>query len=171
MARGLQEDPLNLLYRHHYAVGLRHAGRLEDAEDELRKVLEIDEHFPLALGSLGAVCAQRGSDQEALSLTERAFALTPWAHPIIGQLAALRVRVETAAGADALLETLGSGESYGAATGLAVFHAMCGELDRAAKWAERAIEERHPPLLRILGPLLYSTPVWPGLAKLMRLPG
>jgi serine/threonine-protein kinase len=171
MARALQEDPLNLLYRHHYAIGLRHAGRPEDAEDELRKILEIDEHFPFALGSLGALCAQRGSDEEALRLTEKAYELMPWAHPIIGQLAALRARAGTASGAGALLETLGSGQTYGAATGLAVFHAMCGEFDRAATWAERAIEERYPPLLRILAPLLRSTPVWPALAKLMNLPG
>jgi hypothetical protein len=35
--------PLNLLYRHHLAVGFRHAGRAEEATAELRKVLEIDE--------------------------------------------------------------------------------------------------------------------------------
>ncbi|MDO8678353.1 MAG: protein kinase [Acidobacteriota bacterium] len=58
MTWGLELDPLNLLYRHHLAVGLRHAGRLEDAESELRKVLEIDENFPLALDTLGAICAQ-----------------------------------------------------------------------------------------------------------------
>ena len=77
MARGLQEDPLNLLYRHHLAVGLRHAGRLDDAEAELRKVLEIDENFPLALGTLGAICAQQGRFEEALAWTERAQASTP----------------------------------------------------------------------------------------------
>ena len=98
MARGLQEDPLNLLYRHHLAVGLRHAGRLEDAEAELRKVLEIDENFPLAVGTLGAVCAQQGRFGEALTLTERAYALTPWAHPIVGQLAALWFAPEPRAG-------------------------------------------------------------------------
>jgi TolB-like protein len=65
MARGLQEDPLNLLYRHHYAVGLRHAGRPEDAEAELRMVLEIDGNFPYALATLGAVCAQQGQVEEA----------------------------------------------------------------------------------------------------------
>ena len=78
MAKGLQEDPLNVLYRHHFAVGLRHAGRLEDAEAELRKILEIDEDFPLAVGTLGAICAQQGRFEEALTLTERAYRLTPW---------------------------------------------------------------------------------------------
>jgi len=171
MAWGLQEDPLNLLYRHHFAVGLRHAGRLEDAEAELRKVLEIDENFPLALGTLGALCAQHGRFEEALAWTERAHATMPWANPIVGQLAALLVGAGDTSRADALIEKLGPGKAYGAPTGLAVFHAMCGEFDRAAEWAEHAIEGRYPPLVAILGPLLRSSPKWPALAKLMNLPG
>ena len=161
MAWGLQEDPLNLLYRHHFAVGLRHAGRPEDAEAELRKVLEIDENFPLALGTLGAVCAQQGRFEEALAWTERAHATMPWANPIVGQFAALLVRAGTRSRADALLEKLGTGKAYGAPTGLAVFHALCGEFDRAAEWAEHAIEERYPPLVAILG--RSSDPVPGGL--------
>jgi hypothetical protein len=104
-------------------------------------------------------------------LTERAHELTPWANPIIGQLAALLVRAGTASRADALIEKLGSGQACGAPAGLAVFHALRGEFDRAAKWAEQAIEERFPPLVAILGPLLRPTPRWPALAKLMNLPG
>ena len=171
MARGLEEDPLNVLYRHHFAVGLRHAGRLEDAEAELRKILEIDENFPLAVNTLGAICAQQGRFEEALTLTGKAYALTPWRHPVIGQLAALLVRAGATSRADPLLEKLGTGEEYGAPTGLAVFHALCGEFDRAADWAEHAIEERYPRLVPILGPLLRSSPRWPALAKLMNLPG
>ena len=154
MTWGLELDPLNLLYRHHLAVGLRHAGRPEDAEAELRKVLEIDENFPLALETLGAVCAQQGRFEEALTLTERAYALTPWASPTVGQLAALLVRAGATSRADALIEKLRRGEVCGAPAGLAVFHAMCGEFDRAAEWAERAIDERHPLLVRTLRPLL-----------------
>jgi serine/threonine protein kinase/tetratricopeptide (TPR) repeat protein len=170
MAWGLQEDPLNLLYRHHYAVGLRHAGRLEDAESELRKVLEIDENFPLALSTLGAVCAQQARVGEALALTERASLLMPWANAIVGQRAALLVLTGATSRADALIEKLMPGTAYGAPTGLALFHAMCGDLDRAAHWAERSIEERYPPLVAILAPLLRTTPTWPALARLMNLP-
>ena len=171
MASGLQEDPLNVLYRHHFAVGLRHAGRLEDAEAELRKILEIDANFPMAMNTLGAICAQQGRFEEALALTERAYALTPWRHPVIGQFAALLVRAGATSRAEALLEKLGTGKEYGAPTGLAVFHALRGDLDRAAAWAEQAIEERYPRLVPILGPLLRSSPRWPALAKLMNLPG
>ena len=170
MARGLQEDPLNVLYRHHFAVGLRHAGRLEDAEAELRRILEIDESFPLAVGTLGAICAQQGRFEEALALTEKAYALTPWNYPIIGQLAALLVRAGATSRADALLEKLGTGKVYGAPTGLAVFHAVRGEFDRAAEWAEQAIHERYPRLVPILGPLLRPSPRWHALESLMNLP-
>jgi serine/threonine protein kinase len=171
MARYLPEDPLNLMYRHHLAVGLRHAGRLEDAEAELRKVLEVDENYPLAVGTLGALCAQQRRFDEALTLTERAHALIPWANPIIGQLAALLVRAGATSRAEALIDNLRSGKAYGAPTGLAVFHALCGEFDQAAEWAEQAIEERYGLLIHILGPLLGSTSHWPALARRMNLPG
>jgi serine/threonine-protein kinase len=171
MARGLEEDPLNVLYRHHFAVGLRHAGRLEDAEAELRRILEIDENFPLALNTLGAICAQLGQFEEALTLTEKAYALTPWRHPVIGQLAALLVRGGATNRADALLKELGTGKTYGAPTGLAVFHALCGDLDQAADWAEHAIHERYPRLVPILAPLLRCSRRWAGLAHQMNLPG
>jgi tetratricopeptide (TPR) repeat protein len=170
MAKGLEEDPINLLYRHHFAVCLRNAGRLEDAEAELRRVLDLDENFPLAVGTLGAICAQRGRFGEALTLSEKAHALTPWSNPIVGQLAALLVRTGATSRAEALLERLRPGTACGAPTGMAVFHATCGEFDRAAEWTERAIEQRYPLLVSILGPLLRQRPGWPALARMMNLP-
>ena len=137
---------------------------------ELRRILEIDESFPLAVGTLGAICAQQGRFEEALALTEKAYTLTPWNYPITGQLAALLVRAGATSRADALLEKLGTGKVYGAPTGLAVFYAVRGELDRAAEWAEQAIHERYPRLVPILGPLLRPSPRWHALESLMNLP-
>ena len=168
MTWGLELDPLNLLYRHHLAVGLRHAGRLEHAEVELRKVLEVDENFPPALDTLGAICAQQGRFDEALVLTERAYSFAPWASPTVGQLAALLLRSGATSRAKAFLETLQSGEVCGASAGLAIFHAMCGEHDRAVEWGGRATEERHPLLVRALRPLL-TVQQWSTLAKRMNL--
>ncbi|HXW05450.1 MAG TPA: protein kinase [Vicinamibacterales bacterium] len=170
MGRALEEDPLNLLYRHLYARGLRHLGRLDEAEAELRGVLDIDPNFPWALETLGAVCAQQGNSEEALALTERARAVTPWSYTVMGQLAALRERAGDRMGADALLETLGTGEGYGASTGLAIFHAMTGNAEQAAEWAARGIAQRFLPLVYILAPLLRSQPQWPALARLLSLP-
>ena len=128
----------------------------------MRKVLEVDENFPLALDTLGAICAQQGRFEEALSLTERAYGFTPWASPTVGQLAALLVRSGETNRANTLLEKLRSGEVCGAPAGLALFHAMRGEFDRAVEWAERAVEERHPLLVRTLRPLLGVEVVGPG---------
>ena len=164
MEKGLEGDPINLLYRHHLGVCLRNAGRLDDAEAELRRVLELDEDFPMAVGTLGAVLAQRGRLGEALTLTEKAHALTPEANPIVGQLAALRVLTGSASGAEVLLERLRPGTLCGAPTGMAVFHAMCGEFDEAAEWTGRAIEARYPFIVAVLAtaPRLHFQVACPG---------
>jgi serine/threonine protein kinase/tetratricopeptide (TPR) repeat protein len=170
MKKGLEGDPINLLYRHHLAVGLRNAGQLDDAQAELRRVLELDEKFAMAVGTLGAVLAQQGRFEEALALSERAHVLTPGSNLIVGQLAALLVRTGAASRAETLLDGLRPGTACGAPAGMAVYHAMCGEFDRAAEWAERAIDVRYPLLVALLRPLLGSTPVWPALARMMNLP-
>jgi serine/threonine protein kinase/tetratricopeptide (TPR) repeat protein len=170
MAYGLEGDPLNLLYRHHLARGLWHAGRLEEAEAELRKVLDLDKSFPPALETLGAICAQQGRFPEALALTENAFTLMPWANVTAGQLAALLARTGYRSRADELVGALRPGVAYGAATGMMVYHAVCGEFDQAYDWAERAIDERHPELVKILRPLLRTTSGWPVLTKRINLP-
>ncbi|MBZ5634978.1 MAG: protein kinase [Acidobacteriia bacterium] len=170
MEWGLQGDPLNLMYRWLLARGLRLAGRLDDVEAELRAVLEIDENYPHALATLGSICAQQGRFEEALTVTRKANAVMPWSNPVIGQLAALLVRTGAASQADHLIEKLGPGTAPGAASGLVIFHAVCGDLDRAAKWAELAIEQRDMPFVQNLGPFLQPTPWWPALAKLMNLP-
>jgi tetratricopeptide (TPR) repeat protein len=170
MERGLQGDPLNLLYRHLYARGLRLAGRLDDAKAELRSILEIDDKYPYALGTLGSICAQEQKYDEALPLTEKAYALMPWSSLTAGQLAAILVRTGGVRRADNLIQKLISDEPPGAMAGLVVFHGLCGEIDLAVQWAERAIEWRDMALIQNLGWLLRPTSHWPALAKLMNLP-
>jgi serine/threonine-protein kinase len=171
MERGLEGDPLNLLYRHHYARGLRLGGRFQDAEAELRKILEIDEDYPHALATLGSVCAQQERFEEALALTERAHALMPWSSLVIGQFAAILVRTGATSRAGTLIEKLSDGTFELAPIGWVVFHSLCGNVDQAAEWAERAIEQRDMPFVQNLGPFLKPTASWPALARLMNLPG
>ena len=170
MARALEEDPLNLLYRHLYARGLRHLGRLDEAEAELRGILDVDANFPWALETLGAVCAQQGNSEEALAFTERAHVVTPWSCTVVGQLAALLQRAGDRTRADALLRSLGTGEAYGASTGIAIFHAMRGDAEQSAEWAARGIAQRFLPLVYMVAPLLKSQRQWPALARLLNLP-
>ena len=74
MKKGLEGDPINLLYRHHLAVGLRNVGRLDEAEAELRRVLELDEHFALAVGTL-VPCARRRVIRRSSRIDERSHVL------------------------------------------------------------------------------------------------
>ena len=138
-------------------AGFDTSGGSTRREAELRGVLDVDANFPWALETLGAVCAQQGNSEEALALTERAHVVTPWSYTVMGQLAALLDRVGDRKRVDALLETLGTGEGYGASTGLAIFHAMKGDPEQAAEWAARGIEQRFLPLVYMVAPLLTIT--------------
>ncbi|HEY3936498.1 MAG TPA: winged helix-turn-helix domain-containing protein [Bryobacteraceae bacterium] len=167
MERGLQGDPLNLLYRHHYARGLRLAGKLGETEMELRNILEIDEEVPYALGTLGSLCAQQGRYDDALELTERAHNLVPWSASLIGQLAAMLIRTGAQSRAEALIDTLKSGAAYRTPTGILVFHLLCGQFEAAEEWAELAVEQRDMQLIQNVGVFLRQTSWWPRLAKRM----
>jgi len=171
MERGLEGDPLNLLYRHHYARGLRLAGRIEQAESELRTILEINPNYPHALGTLGLFYAQQGRLEEALRLSEKAHALMPWSTLTSGQLAALLLQTGKTDSAEPLQQQLKNGPEQTTSIGLVAFYGLCGEIEEAAKWAERAIEHRYMPFVHNLSPFFRSTPRWPGLAKRMNLPG
>lgn len=169
MRYGLETDPLNLLYRHHLAVGLWHADRRDDAEAELRRALALDEHYALAQSTLGMLQAQQGRFSEALALTEKAHAAVPENAVTIGALAALLVRAGDNGRGIRLIDQLTPGHAYGAPIGVALFHAMRGETDRAFEWAARAIEQRFPPIVHILRPLLGRETGWAELAQMMNL--
>jgi serine/threonine-protein kinase len=166
----LDEDPLNHLYRYILANALWHSGRLDEAIGELRKILEVEESYGPAVFLLSAIRGQQGFPEESLRLSETAYGLMPWSSPLIGQFAALLARAGAPDRAKALIDELKSGQVCGAPAGLAAFHGLLGELDQAAEYAERAIDERYPKFIHILRPLFQHTPQWPALARRMRLP-
>jgi Tfp pilus assembly protein PilF len=70
--RGLQEDPLHLLFRVLLAFCMEAAARYEDASTELRRILELDENYWVAYTMLVWNHALRGMFPEALPLAARA---------------------------------------------------------------------------------------------------
>jgi hypothetical protein len=76
--------------------------------------------------------------------------------------------------AEALLAKLRPGEAYGAPRAFAVFHILCGAVEKAADWTEKAIEQRDPLMMLFLrypiAKALRSSARWPALAKMMNLP-
>ena len=94
--------------------------------------------------------------------------------PAVGVYAGVLVRTGRQDRGKEVVQKLGSGVSYGASTGLAVYHICCGEIDLAADWFEKAIEERYSMVVAFLqgaiGQPLRASPRWPKLAALMNLP-
>ena len=150
------------------------AGRHAEAEEHLRQTVALDPNFFLPWYNLAEHYAARQMFAEALPFAEKAFSLAPWLATIVGVYAALLVlygRAGSGIGSD---PKAGSGEAYGASRGLALFYLCCGEIDRAADWFEKAIEERCnnvPAILQsAIAEALRASERWPKLAALMNLP-
>ena len=93
---------------------------------------------------------------------------------MIGLLAATLVRAGDRKRAEGFVQQLMELPPHGIPMGMALYHLMCSEMDSAADWIEKAIEQRAPSLLILLRhPLLKplrSSPRWPGLMRMMNLP-
>lgn len=170
---GLQEDPLNFLLRINRASYLAAADRAEEAAEGYREVLELNPSMMLAQFNLAGRHASLGEWDRALPLCEEAFALAPLPR-VIGLLAGLLERTGDVQRAEALLQKLQPADALGVPLGLAMYHWVLGEIEAAADWFERAIDQRDPVgpiLLRFwYGTELRATPRWAGLMRKLNLP-
>jgi hypothetical protein len=110
-----------------------------------------------------------------LAFAEKGFSLAPWTPITAGLLAGLLVKSGDGARAAELIERLGDGRASGAPVAFAIFHLLCGEVEKAAEWTERALEQKQPFVSMVLltppwKPLLRCSTRWPKLAKMMNLP-
>jgi TolB-like protein/Tfp pilus assembly protein PilF len=174
LERALLGDPLQTSIRNFMAVCLGAAGRYTEAEENFRQASNLDPNFFWAYGYLAQLYVARRMFGEALPVAKKAFAVAPWYAPIVGLYAGLLVRNGEQDRGKELVLKLGSGEAYGASAGWAIFHTCCGEIDLAADWFEKAIEERDSivmgSLQSAIGEPLRASPRWPKLAALMNLP-
>jgi TolB-like protein/Tfp pilus assembly protein PilF len=170
--RALEQDPLNLVFRLALAIALRANGRFEEAEMQLRQVLEIEPHFSVALMVLSIDRWRRNALDEAVALAEEAHRWAPSNPQLIGFLAGLMATKGDQSRADAFLQQLGTGEAAGAALGLFMYHLVRGDVNHAADWIAKAIEQRHPQAVQALnGSILRGSPRWAPLARTVNLPG
>jgi len=172
--RAREEDPLNPIIRVGLAVSLTAAGEDEEALSEARGILELDPDFVSAY-TLQALNVTKAPLPEALAFAEKGFTLAPWNPINAGLLAGLLVRSGDRARAAKLVGGLGDGQANGAPVAFAIFHLLCGEVEKAAEWTEKALGQRHNMVAMLLltppwNPLLRSSTRWPKLAKMMNLP-
>ena len=174
LERALKEDPLNVQCQTQLAVFYWAAGRNQEATEQFRKALELDENFWLALMVQAVWHAEEGRLEEARALAEKVYAVAPKSPRGIGQMAGVLSRMGETERSERLLQELGDGTAYGIPFGFMVFHTMRSEYDQAADWAEKAIEQRDPNALpAIFGPnrkWFVANGRWPKLARMMNLP-
>jgi tetratricopeptide (TPR) repeat protein len=142
---------------------------------ELRKALEIDENAWFVHAALVRSYLLKGAVPEALRCAETAYRLAPWNAIVVGQLAALLVRIgDRSRGEASIRQFMDSSNPRSTSIGMVFYHLICEETDAAAGWFEKAIEERDPALIPyVRHPLikpLRSSSRWPALAKMMNLP-
>ena len=171
--RAVQVDPLHLQYRVSMMMCLGAAGRYTEVEEHFRQARDLDPNFFRPYYLLADLYAARQMFAEALPFAEKSYSLAPWYAPGVGVYAGLLVRLGEPDRGREIIQKLGAGEAYGASKGLALFHTCCGEIDLAADWFEKAIEERFPLVPQFLqnaiGEPLRASPRWPKLAAMMNL--
>jgi len=163
-------DPLNALARARLLTALCFGGRYPETLAEAGKALELDQNNHLAHLMIAHALLGQGKSADARRAAEEAYRHGPWHSGTIGTLAGLLKQAGETERALQLIATMRTMVP----PGMLIYHLVCGEIDLASDWCERAIEQHEPfltPLIsaRIFKPL-RSSPRWPRLARMMALP-
>jgi tetratricopeptide (TPR) repeat protein len=178
MRGALAEDPLNPLVRWTLGAGLRSARLDAEADARFREVVDMrwERSSAIAEVALSGNRLAEGAVDEALTFAEAAYAHYPTMPAAIGQLAGMLARTGQGDRADALTNQLMPGTTFGAPFGLSLRYLAVGDLDSAADWLEHALEQRDLWVSFLLnvgnigGRVMWASPRWPKLAKLMNVP-
>jgi serine/threonine-protein kinase len=169
-----QGDPLNPVVQGTLAFALMATGRLDEAEEQFRHMLQLAPGYLVALGGTAVFFASQGQFQEAQAWLEKAYPLAPEAPFLVGSLAGAMARNGETARAEELAAQIRGGPAHRVNVGMLYYYLYSGDVERAAEYAERAIEERYTGLAigltsEFARPLRESVR-WPKLAKMMNLP-
>lgn len=175
VGESVQADPLNVAWRTSRAHLHGLAGDHTAVIDETREILARDSSQWIAHLYGAEANWATGQTSKALALIEAGHRLVPWHARTSGMFAALldlsgeRVRADEIVG-----RLTATPDAPGAATGLVVHAVMTGDIEAAARWWARAIDQRD--LWVIFNARAWFTrelrasPHWPALAARMGLP-
>jgi hypothetical protein len=109
-----------------------------------------------------------------VAAAREALRVGPWYPDSVATLAAALRLSGDEEEARGLFERLGSGGGVGDCRAHAVYHVLCGELDAAADWTEKAIAERDPGMMFYLRFTIFrplrASPRWARIATMLNLP-
>jgi Tfp pilus assembly protein PilF len=172
MKLAVAQDPLNVSFRAITASHLVHARRYDEAITEVHKALDMDPGNFAARFILVEAYQAQGPPERALAAAEQAYAAAPWNGNIVGMYGGLLAQVGDASRGEAIMQALGDARTNPFSR--VFFHLLRSEIDQAADWYERSIEQRELFAI-ICAPAPVILPLrksarWPRLAKLMNLP-
>ena len=171
MRRAVEQDPLNATWGAIWAAHLIHAGKPADAIREALRATELEPLYFVAHQLLGEAYLAAGSLTDAIAAFERAHRQAPWNAMPTGLLGGALWMAGDTARATALLAEM---RSPAPRWGRVWYHVYTGELDEAANWYERVVDERDPfALVYAASPQLASLRAhwrWPAIARMMHLP-
>jgi TolB-like protein len=167
--KAIAQDPLNPFWRARRCLPLLHAGMYERAIVEGHQALDFNKSDFLPYSVIAAAHFFMGNVAEAREPAEEAVRRAPWSATAVGFLAGLLALTGEEERAEKLIESMHEMN----AVGMIWHHLVCGHIDAAIDWYERAIEQRQPMavLLAAAGYMkaVRSSLRWPKLAKMMNL--
>jgi TolB-like protein/Tfp pilus assembly protein PilF/predicted Ser/Thr protein kinase len=172
MRRAVEEDPLNVSWRAILASHLNLGQMNDQALEEVLKALEIDENHWLAICILGQIYMATGQYAEAAAAAEKAHRVNSLHSMPSAVLAAALVQLGKSDRAAEVLREMG--DSPKPIWGRVEYHLYRSEIDAAADWYEKMIEQREPFSVIYAGSSLCNdlrqSPRWPALARKINLP-
>jgi tetratricopeptide (TPR) repeat protein len=172
MKLAVEQDPLNVPFRAITASHLVHAGRYDEAINEIHTALDMEPGNFAARFILIEVYQAQGPPERALAAAEQAYAASPWHANTVGMYGGLLAQVGDASRGEAIMQELGDARTNPFSR--VFFHVLRSEIDLAADWYEKSIEQRELFAIicapaPVIQPLRESAR-WPRLATLMNLP-
>ena len=148
---GMEDDPLNFMGGFHYAGALLAAGNAQAGRSLFSG---SSPNFTWAFTSrtylLALSQAVRGLHKEGLAAAEKAYSMAPWSTTTKGLFGGLLRCAGETNRADELYGELLPGDQYGAAMGLSLFHVSCSDIEHAAEWAHKAVEQRDTRMILLI---------------------
>jgi tetratricopeptide (TPR) repeat protein len=158
----------------HLGISLYAAGETEEAYERLRQSLELDDRNWIAHLNHTHWLINEDRIAEASRAAERTLTLAPFSLAAVATMAAVLALNGDAGRSAGLIQQLGSPETFAVPSALTAYYLLLQDFEKAAVWAEKAIEQRDvviPFVLQLrISRGLRSSEYWPKLAKLMNLP-
>jgi serine/threonine-protein kinase len=141
--RARELDPLSLIINADLGADYFYSRQYDNAIEQLRKTIEMDQNFYTAHYFLGMAYAMKGDFQEAVAAYRRALALSddPFVMAYLGHTFAASGKREEALKILNQLKTIAKNR-YVPAYSFAILYAAIGDQGEAFRWLEKLYEDR-----------------------------